>query len=619
MGSSSLSGARLLWRGVAAVGANRILVFAILVFSGAIAVAYAPSVLQVFGIHNDYEMLYTRSLQFFHPEAAHQFAIGRPICALFTNLTVLPLEYLADYRWTRLFAILTVCVLGAQMITNCVFRLHTRARDAVAIALATFLVPAFFYSVTNASAWAPHLLTILIAFGAYTVLGRSNLQSISFLILAKRQEYGTFCRQLFAYAGSRPVWTSCLLYQLALYDYPPIALILALFPVIGILFSQTPRAYRTLIALRDIVFIGVNLVIYFLSAKLIYLPFVRLFMNVDAGVLAAEPLSPFAARVRSSYAFELGAHPLAVLERLENLMSVAGDLWFLPQAQIHIASGAVLMLAIGLATGVGMLARRRAAVRLGASMARLSMESWRAEGVVAAVVVVVCFVISGAAVLLSLGGFIVYRTTAISTAMAAIVLIYAIGAIARMIWTGIGNPFHGDEKVADMTLALMVCAALGASFYANDTTMKLARNEFAYFTGIVQRAIEAKTKTIILIDPRPLFLSEDIPMVYDQGGRWVPPYEAGCFSGYCMQTGSILHIAAAELGRPKGEFQVIPMRGDDPVPGITCDMLTAPAPSYPSGASVRSVEVINYYRTLAPLSCVEYSLAWYDLRRDPGR
>ena len=609
-------------RGWAAAWPRDIPVWTILLFSGAIALAYSPNILHPSGIHSSYDTLIYKSRGVFHTEAKHLLQLGRPVAALLSNLLVWPVESMADYRWTRLFSVLTVCVIGTQIIANCVGRLRARPQDAVIVAIAVFLVPAFTYSILEAAAWAPYLLSIMLAVTAYSVLGRSNLQSIPFLLLATQRDTRGLVRQAFAYCGFRPVLTACVIFQVALYDYPPNALILALFPVIGILFSQTPRAYRTLIALRDIVFIGANLLIYFLSAKLFYLPIIRQITKVEINTQTAEALSPFAARVGNTYAFELVTHPFAIWERLGNLMRVAGDLWFLPQAHIHVLSGGVVFLAIVLATGATMLACLRTSPWPGQpheNTTRLSMDTWHSEGVFATLVLAVCFVISGSATLLSVGGLLSYRAITIPTALASISVIYGAGVVARAIWNAFGSPLCSASRFADVVMALIAVSAVTAIFYMGDSIRKLSRNEFAYFSGIARQAIDAKSKTIILIDPRPLFLPEDVPTASDERDRWLPPYELGCFSGYCLPTTGILRVALSELGHPANEFNLLSTREDDPVPGLTCEMLTALVPSYPPNASAQSIETIKHWRALAPVTCVTYSLAWHDLGADPVR
>ncbi len=585
--------------------------WAILAFSAAIAVAYSPNVIHVFGIHTDYDNLYTRSPHFLHPEAEHLFAVARPVAALFSNLTMLPVLSIGDYRWTRIFSIIMVCVLGAQMMGNCIQLLRVRTLDAVAVAIATFVVPAFTYSVLVAAAWAPHLLTIFIAFGAYTCLGRSNLQSIPFLVYATRRDYPGLRIQFLKYASVRPVWIACILYQLALYDYPPNALIIAVFPVIGILFSRAPRAYRTLLAARDIAFIGVNLVLYFVSVKLLYIPFARLFTAADSDPPAN--MSAFLLRLTAGYRFKLDTDPVQILGRLRHLLGVAGDLWFMPQAHIRFLTGIVFLVAVAVA-GAWVRHTRTVPMPARENGPRLRFGAWDSEGAVAVYITAACFILAGAPVLAASGGFVTYRTVAVSTAVAAIAFVYAIRSIVEIPSSRISKNTAAASTIADVALALTIFAAVGSTLYTNYLTMRLARSEFAYFTAMAHQAIDSKAKTIFLVDPRPIMLPEDIPVVYDQQGRAAPPYELGCFSDYCIETGSILHIAIEELGHSDREFTILTPQGDEPVPGLTCAMLTGPAPTYPPNPNARSIAVIDHFRTLTPLMCVDYSLAaWHDL------
>jgi len=120
--------------------------FAVLAFSLAVAFAFSPNLLSICGIHNDYEMLNLKSVSLFHAESEALFAIARPVAAPLTNLPMLAVQSLSDYRWTRLFSVLTMCVLGAQLMSICIHRLRTRVVDALAIALATLLVLPFIYS-----------------------------------------------------------------------------------------------------------------------------------------------------------------------------------------------------------------------------------------------------------------------------------------------------------------------------------------------------------------------------------------------------------------------------------------------------------------------------------------
>ena len=614
---SNLSGALPGSRGRFIAWLRKVPAWPIALFSAAIAIVYAPNVIHVFGIHTDYENLLTRSPYFFHPESGHLFAVARPVAALFTNVTMAPVRSLADYRWTRLFSILTVCVLGTQMIRNCVLLLRVRVRDAAALAIAVFVIPAFTYSNLVAAAWAPHLLTPLIAFTAYAVLGRSNLFAVPLGIVAARRDYVALYRQVPAYCAAPAVWGAAIVFQVALYDYPPSALIVTVFPIIGILFSQAPRPHRTLIAFRDIGFVGANLVLYFVSVKLIYLPIVRLFITPEIDSRAARQ-SAFVARLAKSYEFHLDTRIGDIVGRLGNLIKVAGDLWFVPQTRFYLVVGAALALAMLAAKATASPATMRAGSATPPyveSIARLDWRRWNSEGAIAFYVLTACFVVAGSPMLAAAGGFITYRTIAMSTAVAAIAFIFATrGIIETLAGAVAGKAFGG--KAADGAMGLIVLVAVISAFYTNYVTMKLARNEFAYFTDVARQAIATEAKTVFLIDRRPLILPDQLPLAYDEHGRALPPYEIGCLSSYCIQSGAILHIAIEMLGKSDRDLQILTPQGNEPVPGLTCAMLTGPRATYPADASARSKAIIDYYRTLTPLTCIDYSTAWHDLGID---
>ncbi len=596
---------------------RRIPIWPILVFAGVIAAAYSPNVLQVFSLLDDYDMLSLKSLRFFfHNESEHLFSVARPLAGLFSNLPLLPVQSAADFRWVRILAILTVCVTGAQMIANCIVRLNTSKLDAIAVTIATFLVPSFIYAILSASAWAPHLVTSFIVVGAYTLLGRSNAQAMPFLVLARRRDYRAFWHQVFVYSCSRPVWSACLIYQLAFYDYPPYTTIMVVFPVIGILFSRAPLPHRLLIALRDMCFVGVGFFLYFLSTALIYLPFVRLFTLKGTGDLSVyenEIVAAGYANHQFKYNLDFGT----VVTRLGDMMSLSGDLWFLPQLNVHVLVGVVFLFALFLANGMGLFARRDvppSAVDDSLGLGRLRLVSRPPEGVVTLFVLACCFVLAAAPVLASAGGFIVYRTSVSPIAVASISFIFAARGIASTIWQVAGNPFSAAATVGAAATVLTAGAAFAACFDANYAIMKLGRNEFAYFTEITRQAIDHKSKTIVLVDPRPPIVG--MGRVYDEQGRPVPSFELSCFSSYCTQTGSIVRVAGVQFGLPLDSFQFVLPRGDSPVPGLTCDMLTAPTAFYPPNASARSIAIINEYRTLTPLTCSTVSMAWHDLGVD---
>ncbi len=587
----------------------------ILLYGSALIIAFWPNVVWVSGIHGDYETLYFKSSGMGMVDQL--FAIGRPVAAFIANLTIWPLHSLADFRWARVFSLLTMCLLGLQMLAICIVVFRTRKTDAVVIALAIFLVPPFVYSILQPAAWAPHLVTMLIAQGGYLVLSRSNFQTVPFVILLRQREWWALIRQLRAYVGSRPVWGGFLIYQLSLYDYPPNAMILVLFPVIAVLFSQTPWIHRVLIAVRDICFVGVALAVYSVSAKLIYYPLIRPLVYWNSEAWRRANLGTADATTASNYDYKFNIDVGEILARLGKLTKIAGDIWFLPQTQFYLVTCVTILLAIGaMVLGAAFFTRQRTDMDLcreDTMVADGSLKRWLLEGAITLLAPTACFLAAAVPVLVAGGGFITYRTIPATIAITAVVFTCAVGSLARSLWRLIGSPFRATVLIGDAAMVLVVCGAVGANLYANYATMKLAGNELAYIKDIVRTAAAQKARAIILVDPRPTTLPEENPEIYDHRGWPVPPFELGCLSGYCEQSGAIVRIAAEELGLPRDSFNVLVIRDGKPVSGVTCAMLVAPTPTYPPQASERTIWLVNFYRSQRPFTCEMYGLEWHNL------
>jgi len=583
----------------------RLPVWTIIAFAVAIGVAYAPGIIQVYGIHNNYDALVYNSRSFFHADAARLFEFARPVAGLLSNITVQHLHELSDLRWVRIFSLLTVFCLGAMLMSHCVTHLRAAPLSALLVSIAVFLVPAFTYSVLEPAAWTPHLLTVLLAFLAYGSLSRTNIRAISFLVLASRREYRDLLGHAVVYFGQWPVIVACGWCQLAFYNYPPATLIITIFPVVAVLFSKWPAPYRTLIALRDIAVIAVNIGLFYMSAKLVYLPFVRLFADPLTGRISAPFEGAFAQKVANTYDFKFQTDLGAMVERLRQLLRAVGDLWFLPQAHVHVVVGIVLLL--------GLVASGSAALGVSRKADTTSETDGMASGLLGVAVVALCFFISASVTILPVGGIISYRTIMVPTGIAALATICAFGVVTRYFWRAIGSPLVPASSVALMTSLLLMAAGLTATLYSNIVVMKLARNEFAYYSTLVRHAIEQQSKALVIVDPRPIFLSEDLPEAADEQGRWLPPYELGCFSSYCLASGAIARTALRELGYPDQKLALWTPRDDDPAPGLTCEMLTGPEGGYPLRQSPLAVKQINYIREFRPLTCVNYDLVWHNL------
>ncbi len=554
--------------------------------------AMSPNLVFLYGVHNDYEMLIFKSNGLLHHEAEHLFSIARPLAALFANITLLPVSGFDDYRWTRLFSTLSVCLLGCQMIAICVHRLKVGVLEALAVSLTTFLVPAFVYSVLNAPAWGTHLVPIFFAFVAYGILSRANVLAFPFLGIVERRDAIGFWRQTIAYARLREVWVSSLVLQIAFLDFPPNALILVIFPVVTLLFSQTPAAYRALVALRDLAFVVLNTILYTVLAKLFLIPIARFLIFRNSEEWRSTGLSDFDRRLAGSYDFKFTADFGEVFSRLERLARVSSDLWFMPQASFHVAAAAVILAGALVVAARSMSAPANARRTLVFGAAKIA-------------VVFCCFLLAGSAVLAAGGGFVSYRTIPVATAVVAVTFVASVQSVAGLM----------GKFAFSAALLFPVAAAIAGNFELNYLTMKLARNETAYFQSLITKALEKQTNVLFIIDPRPFSLPEDNPIMVDRGGRAAPPYELGCLSSVCLQNGAIATILAERRGIPRGQLRVFPIRGAEPVAGVTCELLEAPQLVVPAGASERAVGTIKYWRNLAPFTCVPFSLAWHDLAR----
>ena len=566
-------------------------------------IAFLPNIVAVFGIHNDYEMLIFKNRGILFHETEQLFSIARPFAALLCNLTLLPAETIADFRWTRVFSLVTLCFLVVIMIALCIHRFRMDALTSTAVALAALLVPPFIYSVLNAPAWAAHLLPVGLSFAAYALLARTNVTALPFLEMAGAGPY-RWRRQVVIYCQQRPVWQASLLFQVALYTSPPVALAILTLTVVGVLFSRVPLRLRAMIGLRDITFTVANLLIYAITVKVLYLPLVRLLVYRYSASWLNSSLSSFDERAATSYNFGLNLDLGIIAHRLIDILRVSGDLWFLPQLRLHI----VLGILAGIVLMVLVVRRMQAPPKERAS-------PWLIALLLAEVVG--CFILSAAPVLISAGGFITYRTVPVPIMIAAICATFVVAALARAtVGAFAGSPKAGTAA-ASVALVLIASAATAGNFQMNQLTMQLARNETAYFRQIVKQALAERSNAVVIIDPRPFTLPEDHPVEYDQRGRAIPPYELSCFSSVCLQNSAIVTVLAEEIGIPRGKLRFLAVRGGVPIENANCRMFTDPAYVLPRGMPEKAVLDIKFMRSLAPVTCVEYSLDWRDVGREP--
>ena len=569
----------------------------------AMTCAYFATIVYVFGIHDDYEtLLYKSSNPFFFNDAAQALSIARPILILVSNIPLAPMHSIADFRWGRVFSLLTVCFLGFQLIQISVRYLRIRASHALLVAIATFLAPGFAFSIMNLASWGPDFVSIALAFFAYAILSTTNVDAFLLRDAIRPHSVYLFLRRSVDYASTkRFLWSSALLLT-ALYNYPINSLIVCLFPVLALLFSTSSRPYRLTIACRDIAFIVCNLIAYIATTKLIYFPLVtRLY-----GLKAFPSQGP-----GSEYRFAVQLDPYTVFARLGEALRVAANLWFLPQSRFYLASLLLVLCATGLATF------RKTCTPADPHhdfLGRLNIASRKLDGIVCLAALLACYLLALAPVLYSIGGYIDYRTVVVATALTATIVLYAVGAGVSIIASTIAR--YGIRRVqwAGFVSAGFVLIGVGITSAQVNTTVRLARQEFAYARVIARQAVQEDAKTLVIIDPRPAFMPYDYPIAEDRQHRAILPYTLGCFSSICLPLEGIFEVASRQAGFGEGRFAIEIFRGEASR-SVTCDLFTAGATLPPSLTSEIAAR-IEKIRTHGNVTCVPFELTWFDTQGD---
>lgn len=523
---------------------------------------------------------------------------------------------IADFRWVRLFSIATVWVLGTQLLIICICHLAVKPLDAVAIALSIFLVPSFLYSVLGSAAWAPHLVSIFFALWGYAALSRTNVQATAFFSVVRRRNFPALLQQAMAYGRMRQVILAFLIFQLAFYSYPPQAMIIACLPIVVLFFSAHPPEYRALLAIRDLVYLGLSVVLYAVSAKLIYIPIVRLFVYRFSDAWYEGYRTPFDIRIAENYRYSFNYDVGEALNRLKAVAKVAADLWFLPQLDVHRLVATVILLVVLCAVAWNLWGRKTARLANVDLLERLRVDGWRSNGVIVGVTIVGCFILACAAVVGSSGGFITYRAIAMPIAVVCVLALFAVRYLGEFAAALAGAVPRWRLRAGDALAIALVAIGAGAFFYSSYLTMRLARNEHAYYSSMLREAKAKKADMFVLVDPRLFKLPEEIPVVFDQRGRAVPPYEMGCFSGYCLQTDAILRIVAAEQGMDPKQLKIRIIREDRPGPGVTCELLRSPDRALPDAASEDARSIVRTAREAQSSVCFTYDLKWHDVSID---
>lgn len=563
-------------------------------------VAYIGTVFGLYGVHGDYDTFLGRSVEspFWFVEEWQLLSVARPVAVWVSNIPLYPMEGLADFPWARAFGIATLCIIGLNMTGLCVRFLRIRPFDALALAVVVITVPAFSVSIMNIAAWGPYQTSVWFGLCAYTSLSRLNRQIALFRVYATLAQYRGFGRHLLRYVTRWRFVLACLFFQVGLYDYPSNALVICLFPVMVLLFSQVGLVCRLLIACRDIAFVGANLLFYFLTTKLIYFPILR----------ATYPVRVFPdSGYTSYYRFELQRNPIALLSRLSELLRVAGNLWFLPQSNAFIFVGVIIIGALLLrwASGAPSASDRDSAP------GHLDRRSWQCNVAFGVAIAAVCYFISAAPILLSIGGFVDYRTIAAPTGLTGVILLYALQVVARSMEERIAflNPLR--RRLPEIAMVTALTSAIVVTAYHVHVTVRLALNEFAYVGSLIRQAVEGGAETLVVLDWRPVFPPNKLHVAYDQRHHAIMPYQLGCFSSYCFSQPAIYSIARQQLGYAKDRLRVTIFRAED-ARGLTCNLFTSPDPTFPAELAAETIAKIESVRRRGPVSCVPFNLAWHN-------
>ena len=561
-------------------------------FALALSAIYLPGVIFVYGVMADAEQIFFKSDGFIGHEAWHLARIGRPIGALFVNIPLLFLDHLSDFRYARLFSLLTIIVVGCMMIRILVRRLWIRPVIAMIIATGILCLPGFIFSVMNPTAWSMHLLSLVLGVGAYALLARSHASSLFLSNSVRALNYSGVWQNYFAPGRRGAVAMALLLFQLGMFCYPPNCLVILIFPIATLLFSPIPVPCRESIFLRDLGFVAAGVVLYVATLKLVYFP-----IGHALELLAAVPDTGPASIYRFVFDFNL----IDVLRRLLDSLRVAKDLWFLPNFGGFILAGYAALAAGLVLTGVIRRPLQAGAMKTGS---------------LAIVAIGMCYVLSVAPLIFSVGGLIPYRTVVAPSAIVLLVVLYVAGRICaspvarfapRRAWTAPDLPY----------VLPMLVAIFWTTSYGICTVIQICQNELVYVASAVRDASLKGADGLVVLDGRKMISPDEVWLSHDIQGRALVPYESGCFSTYCIGAPGIYAVAKEELRLPKNSIDVLILR-NEVLKGATCESLHKNMLEFGTvrGWPTRNpseIELRDFLAQNAKVECREYDTKWLDL------
>ena len=560
-------------------------------FAAILALIYLPSVLFVYGVMADAEQVFFKSDGLISHEAMHLAGIGRPIAALFANVPLYFLDTLADYRFARVFSLLTLILAGCAMIQVLAARLWIRPAVAVIVALGTLCLPGFIFSLMNPTAWPMHLLSIVFAVAAYGLWARSHATSLFLATSLLDLDRRGIREALLPSSGLGSAVGALILFELSLFTYPPNSLLILVFPVAMLLFSALPTSCKLSLLLRDLALVSGGIVLFILISKLLYFP-VGHFLKLLPPVIDSGP--------NAIYRFEFNFDLQHVTERLLDSVRVAKDLWFLPNFENAVLGGYAAVAALTLLMWLQTPRRSRPTGR----------------GILVAGAIIGCYIISVTPLIFSLGGLISYRTVIAATAIVMLAVLYFASEMHRAVVLRLTQRVPWLKSDAVWLLPVLL-AIYWTTSYGICSVIQISQNELAWVAATVRAAKAKQAEGLVFIDGRSTISPEELRIARDAHGHALLPYESGCFSTYCIFAPGIYETAKVELGLPRDAIQVMIVR-DESLRGATCDTLRGHMLTYGgllgwSTSSRFAFGLHEFLQRYPKFECREYTTKWADL------
>lgn len=293
------------------------------IFIVLLCVVYLPILIIDFGLHVDYARWasYRGTGFFVFPESNYLFMIGRPISAILVNLQCAIVQTIHDFSVVRAitFVLMALCAISFYIYIK--KRLLIEHFWALTISFCVFTLPPMQTHFAFISSGGQGPATILFVIFAYLLVDRVRMGEDFSLMHAKL--YILY------------MITACIIYLIAMFCYPPNAMFFLVFTFAHLIFSNFEDYPKTrFIIIRDILFCGISMILFFFLLKFIYLPFMQ--------SLSPEFKSLGESLKQSNYRFVLNITMARGL--IFGNMSTIGfggiyDLWFAPGKVVPVIIG----------------------------------------------------------------------------------------------------------------------------------------------------------------------------------------------------------------------------------------------------------------------------------------